>query len=48
MKLSKEQIKILKQSEMDIKKGKLIPAFELAKKDLYWLKKTHLKSKQTA
>ncbi len=38
MKLSKEQVTLLKLSEKDIKKGKLISHSKLDKKDLKWLK----------
>jgi hypothetical protein len=38
MKFNKEQVEILKLSEKDIKKGKLIPQSQLNKRDLKWLK----------
>lgn len=38
VKLSEEQILMLKLSESDIKNGKLIPQIQLDKTDLEWLK----------
>lgn len=39
VKLSKEQILMLKLSESDIKNGRLIPQSQLDKTDLEWLKR---------
>jgi hypothetical protein len=38
VKLSEEQILMLKLSDKDIKKGKLVPQSQLDKNDLKWLK----------
>jgi hypothetical protein len=38
VKLTEEQIVMLKLSDRDIKEGKLIPHAQLDKKDLKWLK----------